>query len=273
MNLSKFTQSFNNSQNSLKQPLKKIRKNWFSVLLVTFVLYVLFYKDISIQFQLSAANEYIANVFQQEPSLGNDKKSGGGAVALKVSDKNKKVEAKKLKDFKKIPNLTFVLSPDYAKRHGVPSSIVKQKIQKCQDYVSNFANIALAEKKKYGIPVSITLAQGLLESNVGESRLATESKNHFGIKCRSKCKGCTCRNYADDDVYDMFRVFETDWESYREHSILLSSSRYKHLLKLKTSDYEGWAKGLKKAGYATDKRYAEKLIQIIEELKLYKYDK
>ncbi|MCB0588722.1 MAG: glucosaminidase domain-containing protein, partial [Phaeodactylibacter sp.] len=88
-----------------------------------------------------------------------------------------------------------------------------------------------------------------------------------------KCRGCTCRNYTDDDIYDMFRVFESPGESFREHSILLSSSRYKHLLKLRKTDYRKWAHGLKKAGYATDKRYAEKLIRIIEFFDLGQYDR
>jgi len=103
--------------------------------------------------------------------------------------------------------------------------------------------------------------------------LAMESNNHFGIKCRSKCRGCTCRNYCDDDVYDMFRVFDSAWDSFREHSVLLSSPRYAHLLDLESTDYKNWARGLKKAGYATDPTYAEKLIQIIDYLDLYQYDR
>ena len=126
---------------------------------------------------------------------------------------------------------------------------------------------------KYGIPASITLAQGLLESDAGDSRLATESNNHFGIKCRSKCRGCTCRNYSDDDIYDMFRVFDSSWESFREHSLLLQIDRYVHLKKLGTKDYKNWAIGLKKAGYATDKNYHKKLIHIIEALDLSQFDK
>jgi flagellum-specific peptidoglycan hydrolase FlgJ len=112
----------------------------------------------------------------------------------------------------------------------------------------------------------------LLESNAGNSKLARESNNHFGIKCRRKCRGCTCRNYTDDDVYDMFRVFETVWESYQEHSTLLASPRYRHLLKY-GKDYKNWAYGLKKAGYATDKRYAQKLIRIIDNMELHRYDR
>jgi len=143
----------------------------------------------------------------------------------------------------------------------------------CRKYIERFASTAIAEMKQFGIPASITLAQGLIETDAGSSRLASESNNHFGIKCRSKCRHCTCRNYSDDDVYDMFRVFDTSWESFREHSKLLQIDRYKHLKKLGTNDYEGWAKGLKKAGYATDKNYDKKLIQLIEALDLQQFDK
>ena len=131
----------------------------------------------------------------------------------------------------------------------------------------------MSEMKTYGIPASITLAQGLIETNAGDSKLASESNNHFGIKCRSKCRGCTCRNYSDDDIYDMFRVFDTAWESFREHSKLLQIDRYKKLKKYGTKDYKSWATGLKKAGYATDKNYDVKLIQLIEELDLWQFDK
>ena len=124
---------------------------------------------------------------------------------------------------------------------------------------------------EYGIPASITLAQGLLESNAGDSKLAVVSNNHFGIKCRKKCLGCTCRNYGDDTRYDMFRVFDSATESFREHSELLNTSRYAKLKK-HGLDYKKWAHGLKSCGYATDKRYGHKLVKIIENLELDRYD-
>ena len=170
-------------------------------------------------------------------------------------------------------NLTFILNPGYVKRKHVDPAVVEAKLNTCERYVAEFAGVAVREMKRTGIPASITLSQGLLESDAGESRLSTESANHFGIKCRSKCRGCTCRNYTDDDIYDMFRVFNDPVESFREHSALLTTKRYQHLLKLKMTDYQGWAFGLKKAGYATDKKYAEKLIRIIEALKLYRFDR
>ena len=96
--------------------------------------------------------------------------------------------------------------------------------------------------------------------------------NHFGIKCKAECEGCRCANYTDDSKYDMFRVFDTPWYSFREHSKLLNGKRYKHLLQLPKADYVNWAHGLEAAGYATDKEYGEKLVKIIEALELYKLD-
>lgn len=147
------------------------------------------------------------------------------------------------------------------------------KINKQRNYVKRFSEVARSEMRKYGIPASITLAQGLIESNAGDSRLSNENSNHFGIKCFSKkCKKRHCSNFTDDSHKDFFRIYGTAWESYRAHSLMLGGKRYKHLKKLKKSDYKAWAHGLKKAGYATDKHYAEKLIYIIEEMELYQYD-
>lgn len=170
-----------------------------------------------------------------------------------------------------ISNLTLILSPDYAVRKKLPANIVTAKKQRVQNYLDRHAAIAQREMREFGVPASITLAQGLLESNAGDSKLARQSNNHFGIKCRSKCLGCTCRNYGDDTRYDMFRVFNSVAESFREHSELLNTERYSRLKKHGT-DYKKWAHGLKSCGYATDKRYAHKLIKIIEELNLDAYD-
>ncbi|MEM6771631.1 MAG: glucosaminidase domain-containing protein, partial [Bacteroidota bacterium] len=170
-----------------------------------------------------------------------------------------------------ISNLTLVLSPDYGERKGLSPHIIKAKKARVQAYLDQYAGIAQQEMKKFGIPASITLAQGLLESNAGDSKLAVVSKNHFGIKCRKKCLGCTCRNYGDDTRYDMFRVFDSAAESFREHSELLNTARYARL-KGHGNDYEKWAHGLKACGYATDKRYGYKLIAIIKNLGLDQYD-
>lgn len=169
-------------------------------------------------------------------------------------------------------NLGFVMNPNYGQEKGIDPAVVSFKKQKCANYISKYLNIAQEEAKLYNIPVAITLAQGLLESNAGDSKLAQKENNHFGIKCHAKCTSCRCANYTDDSKYDMFRVFDTPWFSFREHSKLLQGKRYKHLLLLPRTDYRNWAYGLQSAGYATDKKYAEKLIKIIEALKLHQYD-
>lgn len=168
--------------------------------------------------------------------------------------------------------LSLVLHPGLVHSKRLPQAVVRHHRRHIRAYLDRYSPLAVRQMKQYHIPASITLAQALLESNVGDSPLAIQSNNHFGIKCRRKCKGCTCRNYADDDAYDMFRVFRSPEEGYREHARLLTGARYRHLLRLPASDYRQWAVGLKKAGYATDPAYAGKLIRLIEGLQLYRYD-
>lgn len=155
-----------------------------------------------------------------------------------------------------------------------PAAKVKKKRRDCKAYIKRFKGTAISEMKKYGIPASITLAQGILESNAGTSSLAEGNNNHFGMKCFSKkCAQGHCSNFHDDDHKDFFRKYNTAWESYRAHSLLLATGkRYKHLHKLKRTDYKGWAKGLQDAGYATGKQYGKKLIKLIETLDLAQYD-
>lgn len=141
-------------------------------------------------------------------------------------------------------------------------------------YIKRFAATAQAEQRLYGIPASITLAQGLLESGAGKSVLATKANNHFGIKCFStRCGKGHCMNRKDDSHKDFFRKYQSAWYSYRDHSkFLAGAGRYRKCFKLGSADYKGWARGLQSAGYATDKSYGSRLIGIIERYKLYKYD-
>ena len=140
-------------------------------------------------------------------------------------------------------------------------------------YIKKYAPLAVLEMHKYDIPASITLAQGILESGNGRSQLASKSNNHFGIKCHVGWKGQ--KVYHDDDEKgECFRKYKFVETSYKDHSEFLSGRRrYANLFKLRKSDYKGWAKGLKKAGYATDKKYPKKIIKIIETYNLYEFDK
>ncbi len=141
-----------------------------------------------------------------------------------------------------------------------------------EEYIQNFKEDAILQMKKHNIPASITLAQGMLESGNGNSDLAIIAKNHFGIKCHSDWKGPTF--IKDDDKKDeCFRKYKTVLESYDDHALFLTSaSRYSKLFELKTNDYKGWAKGLKQAGYATDPKYPQRLITLIEKYELFQYD-
>lgn len=141
-----------------------------------------------------------------------------------------------------------------------------------QQYIDQYKDIAIEQMMRYHIPASITLAQGLLESGAGRSELTRNSNNHFGIKCNNNWTGR--RTYHDDDAKnDCFRVYDSAYDSYEDHSKFLSSNqRYRPLFQLKTTDYKGWAKGLKACGYATSPVYAEKLVEIIQLYKLYQYD-
>jgi len=141
-----------------------------------------------------------------------------------------------------------------------------------QQYIDKYKNVAIAHMNEYGIPASIKLAQAILESGWGTSDLALKANNHFGIKCQNDWKGA--KYYKDDDARnECFRKYKRVSDSFKDHSVFLSSrSRYEHLFKLEVNDYKGWAKGLQNAGYASNPKYAELLIQIIERFELYKYD-
>ena len=141
------------------------------------------------------------------------------------------------------------------------------------EYVEKYKDIAIKEMLTNGIPASITLAQGLLESDAGNSALAMYAKNHFGIKCHTDWKGDTY--IQDDDAKDeCFRKYNEAEESYDDHSnFLKSKGRYAFLFDLRKTDYKGWADGLHEAGYATDPAYADRLIKLIDDYKLYQYDR
>ena len=147
------------------------------------------------------------------------------------------------------------------------------------DYIDRYKELAVIEMHRSGIPASITLAQGLHESQSGRSDLATQANNHFGIKCKNYWKGHTYY-HKDDDldkrgklIKSCFRSYENSIDSYVDHSNFLSQTeRYSELFSYPNTDFVSWAHGLKRKGYATDKDYAYKLIAKIEQYKLYQYD-
>ncbi len=139
-------------------------------------------------------------------------------------------------------------------------------------YINRYTSLAIDQMVRYGVPASITMAQGLLESAAGTSTLAVRANNHFGIKCGSQWTGPYI--LRDDDYRnEQFRVYASAEESYEDHSLFLrKNARYASLFRLKITDYKGWAHGLKAAGYATSPTYAQNLIQLIENFELYRLD-
>lgn len=154
---------------------------------------------------------------------------------------------------------------------AVPMTAQMKWNQQYQQYFDRYKDMAIEQMKRYHIPASITLAQGVLESGAGKSELTLKGNNHFGIKCH----GWTGRTvyHDDDERNECFRAYKNASESYEDHSkFLTSSSRYSSLFQLSQTDYKGWARGLKACGYATNPRYAIQLIDIIQLYKLYEYD-
>lgn len=272
-----------------------VQKNWFKLVIAVLLAFIILRKDLNIQLNLvnspkGIQNEYAPISVSEGEGARAEKMSYTAPVAESAKRSIKENMATKIaakaspKKEKKAPaaeenlantfsNIGFILNPTYAKRNNVSPAIVAEKRKICDAYVKEHAAFAVEEMRKYGIPASITLAQGLLESNAGDSKLARLNNNHFGIKCFEKqCRPEHCSNYTDDTHKDFFRKYTDVKESYRAHSLFLQRSRYTHLSPLGTKNYKDWAHGLRKAGYATDKKYAPKLITLIETLKLNKFD-
>lgn len=269
------------TQTIARQTGKKLsegfQKYWLRFALMGTAIYLVHEKDLSFDIQLNNASAAIVQPALATPEpVSQTTFAKPVNVSLLNAPKAKPAVQQPSANANNLAN-TYSNLTDQNKGKGAsePQALRAEKRKKQLKYVKRYATVAQKEMEKYGIPASITLAQGLLESNVGESKLATKNNNHFGIKCFSRsCGKGHCSNFTDDSHKDFFRVYKNSWESYRSHSLLLKrGSRYSKLFKLRKDDYKGWSYGLKKAGYATDKRYAEKLINLIEDLKLMQYDK
>ncbi|PRP67053.1 glucosaminidase domain-containing protein [Nonlabens agnitus] len=195
-------------------------------------------------------------------------------LLVSCGSKNKVVTTKKrsrtTKTVKKSPDERSVVVKETDEK--VTRTVTPSDKDDVSIYIDNFAADAMKEMQLYKIPASITLAQGILESGSGKGRLAVEANNHFGVKCHTGWTGN--KIYHDDDEdQECFRKYKDASYSYRDHSLFLTErSRYRDLFKLDADDYKAWAKGLKDAGYATDRRYPDKLISLIERYRLDLYD-
>lgn len=255
---------------------KTINAYWFKAVMLGIVIWMFLIKDVSINLNLKAKAGSMMALQQVEQTTVEDYDD---VRPQNTSLTNKKAGKKSSKSAQNedgnLMNTYSNLPFDGSSKELSDSERKKlEKIRKQKAYVKKYADMAKDEMKKHGIPASITLAQGLLESNAGESKLAKNNHNHFGLKCFSrKCKKGHCSNFTDDSHKDFFKIFKSPADSYHAHSKLLrNGSRYSGLFKLKKDDYKGWSRGLRKAGYATDPNYDKKLIRLIESLKLYKYD-
>ena len=187
-----------------------------------------------------------------------EKKSVSGYSTMKTEPKR---NARSIKYFL-IPILFLLL---------IFSSFSASFAQTPEAYIQKYAEIAQEQMRKYGVPASITLAQGILESGSGKSKLAAEANNHFGIKCHDTWNGATM--HLDDDApNECFRKYKSVEQSFEDHSLFLKKPRYEELFALEITDYKGWAQGLKKCGYATSPTYAKSLIDLIEKHELTQFD-
>lgn len=252
---------------------KRLRQHGLKAGILVALAYVAYRKDLSIDFYLNALPPIIATESEtQITDPGENRTSEAMNVSLLTEAPPPTVKpSANANPANEYANLTYT---DGSFATSESESAHTSKRRKQLAYIERFADVARKEMQKFGIPASIILAQGLLESDAGESPLAQKNNNHFGMKCFSRtCKKGHCSNFTDDSHKDFFRIYDNAWESYRSHSHLLRGKRYRHLFKLDAKDFRGWARGLKKAGYATDKHYAEKLINLIEELGLHRYDR
>jgi len=242
----------------------------WKLLLLTAMAYLVWSDKISIVFGSMAADD-------TEQSTGQKVQAGIFNFSIDGPKKDKSGTEVQIKmPPGSLNNVTFAIDPEFGTRNDLPAAECAKRLNLCRDYIARFSAVAIAEMRRSGVPASITLAQGLLESNASESRLAQKINNHFGMKCFSThCEKGHCVNFKQNSHKDFFVKYANAWGSYQAHTdYLKNSGRYIHLFELDRSNYRAWARGLAKAGYNTsDEAYGEKLIAIIQILDLDRFDK
>lgn len=200
-----------------------------------------------------------------KPAIATTKKAATTQQKQRVAIQTKKKPVYTKTDTKKTTSNTTTEVIESTSKTVVTNTSIS-------DYIAQYKDIAMGNMKNYGIPASIILAQGILESGAGKGDLALSSNNHFGIKCHKDWVGESVR-HDDDSAQECFRKYKDPSESFRDHALFLTGkSRYATLFTYEKGDYKAWAKGLRAAGYATDPRYPEKLISYIERYELHQYD-
>ena len=258
----------------LRQIYLRIRRNWIAFRYqANRYTFGVFRQRTFLKLGVLAGTAYVLLFSRQEfwilSGSARDTVSTGYPVetALEVDDpKTIKWQGEKGREMEKAPRWK-------EKNGAAPVAAFELSADKSQLYIARFGKIATEEMRRYGIPASICMAQGLVESRYGTSTLAVRNNNHFGMKCFSrKCKKGHCSNFSDDHHKDFFRIYTNPWESWRAHSQMLASGRYARLKKY-GRDYRKWAYGLEQLGYATDRSYAEKLIGVVEQFNLQRFDR
>jgi flagellum-specific peptidoglycan hydrolase FlgJ len=203
----------------------------------------------------------LASCSSSKPAIATTKKAA--AVQTRTASAKRTAPAKPTAKYPSTNNTTEVIQS--TSKTVVTSDLIN-------NYVLQYKDIAMGNMKTYGIPASIILAQGLLESGAGRGDLAVDANNHFGIKCHNDWLGESVR-HDDDSAQECFRKYPQASESYRDHALfLVGKKRYATLFTYEKDDYKSWAKGLRAAGYATDPKYPDKLISYIERYNLHQYD-
>lgn len=217
---------------------------------------------------------YKTSSSQSKPIVRNVKKPVLKPVVKSIEVKS--IDIKTLPIIKKVDAKPIVIINNQEKDNSIEileaTTRVKVTTAMVLDYIDRYKEIAKQDMKEYGIPASITLGQGILESGAGTGPLSIQANNHFGIKCHKEWTGPSVK-YDDDSEQECFRKYDQPNDSYKDHSLfLVTRDRYSSLFKLEKNDYKSWAKGLKAAGYATDTAYPTKLIALIERYQLQKFD-
>lgn len=241
----------NKSSNNLRSYLKK---HWFQLVLVGILVFVLMRKDFSFQINMNNPEKV------QEPAFFPKDKSENKTELLTQKEPSKDAKPGILDRF----GLSFIGGGTASKTESEFSEIDEKTIGA---YIKRFANVAISERKKYGVPSSIILANGLFHSFAGTRNLAENGNNHFGISCSSDWNGDS-RNFQNK----CYRKYENAWTSFRDHSIFVTSGKYADLLQLGTTDYKSWAKYLQKNGFSEFDDLEKNLLEIIQKYELYQLD-
>jgi len=258
-----FLQRYKGEGSFVNQNIKRFfEQNWQKIILLVIIILVFSYKDLTIHFDLSSpfgTNETAPKIEETFPNTNQNKVQQGFTENVQESSRQE--------TFSFFPSLFGKDKTDKKVPQTLETTFGAIKKSKKENYIKHYAHIATQEMQQFGIPASITLAQALLHGQAGTDKLATKHHNHFSITCGSSWKG---------DLIELqgicYRHYSSAWKSFRDHSELITSGRFRDLKQYSSTDYKKWAIGLQEKGYSIDPNYATLLIQIIQNFELDKHD-